>query len=75
MIYNITSQPAGQSASYEDLWRLTLVNYYAGPGCLGNAIQAAKDSGKPLDWPNVSGQLAGVCKQASEYIEEVSQEK
>ena len=40
LVENVTGGTAGSFASYEDLWKFTLVNYNAGPGCLGNALDA-----------------------------------
>jgi len=53
MLYNTTHKETVLLTSYEDLWRFTMVNYNAGPGCLGNAIQRAYRSGRALNWQNV----------------------
>jgi hypothetical protein len=59
-------------ASYEDLWRFTLVNYNAGPGCLGLAVNETNISGEPLDWAHLSTHLTTACKGAINYVNEIS---
>ena len=73
IFYNITSKPAGQSSSYEDLWRFSLVNYNGGPGCLGTAVQRTADFGQPLDWFNVIANLDPVCMASIDYVNDISQ--
>ncbi|MBI4733171.1 MAG: hypothetical protein HY781_13815 [Chloroflexi bacterium] len=58
--------------AYEDLWRFTLVNYNAGAGCLGLAVNETSASGEPLDWEHVSSHLTPACRGAQEYVEDVS---
>jgi hypothetical protein len=58
--------------AYEDLWRFTLVNYNAGPGCLGLAVDKTRNSGEPLDWDHVSSHLTPVCQGAFDYVTDVS---
>lgn len=72
IISNVTGLPPGESVSYLDLWRFTLVNYNAGPGCLYHAVLAAHDAGRPLNWQNVSGQLAGDCGNAVDYVARIT---
>ena len=60
------------AASYEDLWRFTLVNYNAGPGCLGLAVDKTSRMGEPLDWTHLSAHLTPACQGAIEYVNEVS---
>jgi hypothetical protein len=73
IIYNQTQLPAGQVSSYEDLWRFTLVNYNAGPGCLGEAIEKTIDSNYPLTWENMSLFLEpGACQASNGYVEDIS---
>lgn len=59
----------GAPASYEDLWRFTMVSYHAGYACLRGAISEAKHNGDPTDWEHVSKYLA--CKGAKEYVEDL----
>ena len=68
---NYNSAP-GDSTSYEDLWRFTLVNYNAGPGCLGLAVDKTSSSGEPLDWDHLSAHLTPACQGAIEYVNDIS---
>ncbi|MDL1941098.1 hypothetical protein FBQ99_01990 [Chloroflexi bacterium CFX2] len=73
VIYNYTGKSPGEAASYEDLWKFTLVNYNAGGGCLAEAVSAANGiSGLPLTWETVSPNLAGVCSAAVDYVNDIS---
>jgi hypothetical protein len=65
---NITNTPV----AYEDLWRFTLVNYNAGPGCLGLAVNKASRIGEPLDWEHVSSHLTPACQGAFDYVTDIS---
>ena len=60
------------AVGYEDLWRFTLVNYNAGPGCLGLAVSNASSAGEPLDWAHVSANLTPVCQGAIDYVTDIS---
>lgn len=72
ILYNHTQRQAGEVSIYEDLWRFTLVNYNAGPGCLAQAIQAALDSNAPLTWDNVQKFLEpGACQASIDYVEDI----
>ena len=73
IIENVTGKPAGQSTSYQDLWRFTLVNYNAGAGCLADAVQVVRGAGQELTWENVSNSLLPGCKPAATYVDDISQ--
>jgi len=76
LVENITGGTAGSAASYEDLWKFTLVNYNAGPGCLGNALEATVGQETPeaqeLTWGNVSSHLEPACQGAINYVNDIS---
>lgn len=76
LVENITGGTAGAAASYEDLWKFTLVNYNAGPGCLGNALDAtaaeALEVDQELTWENVSSHLEPACQGAINYVDSIS---
>lgn len=76
LVENVTGGTAGEAASYEDLWKFTLANYNAGPGCLGNALDAtvgeALEEDQALTWENVSSHLEPACQSAINYVDEIS---
>jgi hypothetical protein len=72
LVENTTGGTAGSAASYEDLWKFTLVNYNAGPGCLGNALDATLAADQDLTWENVSSHLEPACQGAVNYVNEIS---
>lgn len=73
IVRNVSGRAPGEVASYEDLWKFTLVNYNAGPGCLGEAIQTTRDKGEPYEWEFVSANLNGICGAGAEYVDSISQ--
>ncbi len=72
IIYNTTQKTAGEVSFYEDLWRFTLVNYNAGPGCLTNAIQQTYGNNEPLLWENVIYYLEPACQASIDYVEDIA---
>ncbi|TFH33833.1 MAG: hypothetical protein E4G99_10750 [Anaerolineales bacterium] len=64
----------GNAASYPDLWRLTLVNYNAGSGCLYEALEDINRQRKILVWPNVREALLELeaCRGAIKYVEDIT---
>src|SRR5829696_411185 len=76
LVKNVSGATAGSVASYEDLWKFTLVNYNAGPGCLGNALDAtvgeAAEADQELTWENVTSHLEPACQGAINYVNEIS---
>lgn len=72
IISNHTGQPPGSVSLYQDLWRYTLVNYHAGPGCLSDAINELRKSNQAINWGNVAGKLNTLCPGAVEYVDKVA---
>jgi hypothetical protein len=73
VVYNYTGVAPSDAASYEDLWKFTLVNYNAGGGCLAEGISGANGAnGLPLTWETVSANLIGVCSSAVDYVNDIS---
>jgi hypothetical protein len=75
VVQDITGKQPGLVVSYETMWRFTLVNYNAGPGCLFEAVtQAYQPAAEvPLDWTGVSGALDQACSGAINYVDTISQ--
>lgn len=72
VIQNNTGQAAGNVASYEDLWKFTLVNYNAGAGCLGLALNETSTAGQKITWDAVSSHFTPVCAPAAKYVNDIS---
>jgi hypothetical protein len=72
LVGNTYNLAPGEKASYEDLWRLTLVNYNAGPGCLTLALQETKRVGEALNWANLASHLTPACRGALDYVEQIT---
>ncbi len=73
VVYNNTGLMAGNAASYEDLWKFTLVNYNAGAGCLGLAIDETRSLNQELTWENLSQNLTYVCMGTKDYVNDISE--
>jgi len=73
-VYTATEQMAGRVSSYEDLWRFTIANYHAGPGCTSYAIHQAWQNAGDLTWANVANNFTEPCKGVVPYVEKISQE-
>jgi hypothetical protein len=72
VIQNYTGEIPGEIASYEDLWKFTLVNYNAGGGCLSEGITHALGENLPLTWDNVSPFFTGACSGTIKYVNDIS---
>ena len=72
LVENVSGGMAGASASYEDLWKFTLVNYNAGPGCLGEALDITQSEDLELTWENLTPRLAPACQGAINYVNQIS---
>ena len=59
LIYNVTQKQTGSVASYSDLWRFTLINYTAGPGCLFDAVSRTNKANKAPNLDQCGCQPAG----------------
>jgi hypothetical protein len=69
--YRLDEVP-GEIASYEDLWRFTLVNYHGGSGCLANAINLVYKEKQDLTWGNIAIALGDNCPWVLEYVNDVT---
>jgi hypothetical protein len=72
IVKNVTDQAPGLTVSYEDMWRFTLVNYNAGPGCLSDAMDASYTANGDVSWDSVSALLEPTCQGAVRYVDDIS---
>jgi hypothetical protein len=68
-----TELTPGLVASYEDLWRFTVANYHAGPGCVSFAIHQAWMTTGRLNWETVSARFTEACKGVVPYVNRISE--
>jgi len=73
-IYTATESMAGLVSTYEDLWRFTIANYHAGPGCLSFAIHQAWtfSTDRRITWENVKTQFTEPCLGVVPYVEQIA---
>jgi len=74
-INTATQLSPGAVASYEDLWRFTVANYHAGPGCVSFAIYQAWQSTGKLTWDTVSPRFTEPCKGVVPYVNKITTER
>lgn len=72
LVFTATEQRPGSVATYEDLWRLTIANYHAGPGCVSFAIHTSWNEGAGLSWPSVAGRLTEACQGVIPYVDNIT---
>jgi hypothetical protein len=72
MVSSTAEVRAGRVSGYEELWRLTLANYNAGPGCISQAIKQAWRRDGRVDWATVSSYLTPACQGSREYVESIA---
>jgi len=74
-VFTATEMSPGAIATYEDLWRFTLANYHAGPGCVSYAIhQSWLNTGK-LTWENALDYFTDPCRGVIPYVEKITHEQ
>jgi hypothetical protein len=71
LVRNTMLYSPAEVTTYEDMWKLTIGNYYAGSGCTGAALQAVANTDVQLTWDNAVQNLRGNCQIASMYVERV----
>jgi len=60
-------------SSYEDLWRITIANYHAGPGCVSYAVYAAwAANGREVLWDEVKEQFTEACLGVVPYVDKIT---
>jgi hypothetical protein len=73
IVVNATTLKPGDVSSYQDLWRFTVANYHAGPGCLSYAINLAWNANKvKLLWSEVATFFTDPCKGVIPYVDKIT---
>jgi hypothetical protein len=74
MVYNATGWNPGLVVNYATIWKLALMNYNAGPGCVYSAIaKAFKVTEGPVRWPDIVAHTSGAqCLRGLYYAESIT---
>ncbi len=72
IVHNASQQIPGRVSTYEDLWKFTLANYHAGPGCLSYAVHNTWAQRQSLVWDNVSTQFTPACEGVVDYVNQIA---
>jgi hypothetical protein len=72
IIANVSGQYPAELMAFEDLWRFTLVNYNAGPGCLASALTGMLQTGAPFEWARLTEHLSPACEGGVQYVETIA---
>jgi hypothetical protein len=73
IVTTATESIPGAVSTYEDLWKFTIANYHAGPGCLSYAITTAWANTNNLTWDEVSQDFTDACKGVIPYVDKITQ--
>jgi hypothetical protein len=73
MVRNVLRSEVSEASTYEDMWKMSLANYYAGSGCVGNALRGSINEPFPVNWETIANYLEGTCTIAATYVERVIQ--
>lgn len=71
IITNATGDSPSSVSTYEDMWKLSIANYYSGSGCLFNAVNQVSAYSLPVTWENVRRFLTGQCELGNLYVDRV----
>jgi hypothetical protein len=71
IVQNISKEEISNVAAYVDMWKIAAGNYYAGSGCMGDAIEIVVKNDSPITWGNIVDQLSPVCSPAEMYVQRV----
>lgn len=71
-VYTATERSPGAVATYEDLWRFTIANYHAGPGCTAFAIHQSWLNTGRLTWEDAVDYFTDACRGVIPYVEKIT---
>lgn len=74
IVYNATGYHSALNVDYATIWKLTLMNYNAGPTCVYDTVFAAYGKKKgPIDWEDISANVRGnLCNRGLTYANEIT---
>ncbi len=74
LVFNATGWRSNLAVDYATIWKLTLMDYNAGPGCVFDAIaKTFKVTNGPMDWPEISANVTGdICIRGLTYANQIT---
>jgi hypothetical protein len=75
LVFNATGWYSGLVVNYATIWKLTLMNYNSGPGCVLQAVAAAfKTTHGPVRWSDIVAQTStsGQCLRGMYYANDIT---
>jgi hypothetical protein len=74
LVFNATGWRSDLVVDYPTLWKLTLMNYNAGPDCVFNTVASAfKRTNGPVDWENIEAVIAtSQCSRGAYYANQIT---
>ena len=74
LIFNATDWHPNLVVDYATIWKLTLMNYTSGPGCVFDAIASTFEITEgPMDWSEISANVSGKhCIYGLEYANTIT---
>jgi hypothetical protein len=74
IVYNVTNKHSSETVDYVTIWKLTLMNYNAGPVCVYNAINSAYPGQGRLEWYRIASRATGAqCKRGVDYANKITE--
>ena len=75
LVFNATAWHSSLVVDYGAIWKLTLINYNAGPTCAYNAIEKAFATTQgPIRWSDISANVSGEqCQRGLTYANQVTE--
>jgi hypothetical protein len=74
IVYNATGWNPILAVNYTTIWKLALMNYNAGPGCVFDAVvKAFKVTNGPIKWPDIVVETSGAqCLRGLYYAQSIT---
>ena len=74
MVYNVTGWHSSLAVDYATIWKLTLMNYNAGPECTYNTILSTFEFTQgPMRWSDISANVSGQrCFRGLAYANQIT---
>jgi hypothetical protein len=71
LVQNISGQEIIYVASYTDMWKITIGNYNAGAGCIGDSLNQVVENDESITWDAVVSHLSSICSPSEAYVRQV----